>query len=66
MTVEGERDDICAPGQTAAAHGLCRNLDPAKQLHHLQEKVGHFGIFHGRRSQTETLSRGVAHGQILL
>jgi poly(3-hydroxybutyrate) depolymerase len=54
MTVEGERDDICAPGQTAAAHGLCRNLDSAKQLHHLQEKVGHYGVFHGRRWQTET------------
>src|SRR3954453_2390686 len=28
MTVEGENDDICGPGQTAAAHALCRNLDP--------------------------------------
>ena len=28
MTVEGERDDICGVGQTAAAHALCRNLAP--------------------------------------
>lgn len=54
MTVEGERDDICAPGQTVAAHELCRNLAPAKHLHHLQLAVGHYGVFHGRRWQTET------------
>ena len=28
LTVEGERDDICAVGQTAAAHDLCRSLPP--------------------------------------
>ena len=54
MTVEGERDDICGPGQTAAAHRLCRNLPQAKQLHHLQPGVGHYGVFNGRRWQTET------------
>lgn len=54
MTVEGERDDICAVGQTAAAHALCRNLAPAKKRHHLQPQVGHYGVFHGRRWQNET------------
>jgi len=54
MTVEGERDDICAPGQTVAAHALCRNLAPSKQFQHLQPRVGHYGVFHGRRWQTET------------
>ncbi len=54
MTVEGERDDICAVGQTQAAHALCRNLAPAKHVHHLQEQVGHYGVFHGRRWQGET------------
>jgi poly(3-hydroxybutyrate) depolymerase len=53
MTIEGERDDVCAPGQTLAAHALCRNLAPAKQLHHLQPRVGHYGVFNGRRWQTE-------------
>ena len=28
LTVEGERDDICALGQTAAAHDLCTGLRP--------------------------------------
>jgi poly(3-hydroxybutyrate) depolymerase len=54
MTVEGERDDICGPGQTVAAHALCRNLPAAKKTHHLQPKVGHYGVFHGSRWQTET------------
>ena len=26
VTIEGEKDDICAPGQTSATHALCRNL----------------------------------------
>jgi poly(3-hydroxybutyrate) depolymerase len=54
MTVEGERDDVCAVGQTLAAHRLCRGIAPAKKTHHLQPKVGHYGVFHGRRWQTET------------
>jgi poly(3-hydroxybutyrate) depolymerase len=54
MTVEGERDDVCAPGQTVAAHQLCHRIAPAKKTHHLQLKVGHYGVFHGRRWQTET------------
>ncbi|HZT87607.1 MAG TPA: polyhydroxyalkanoate depolymerase [Stellaceae bacterium] len=54
MTVEGERDDICGAGQTVAAQGLCRNLPSAKKRHHLQPKVGHYGVFNGRRWETET------------
>ena len=53
LTVEGERDDICGPGQTVAAHGLCGNLAPAKKAHHLQLNVGHYGVFHGSRWQSE-------------
>jgi poly(3-hydroxybutyrate) depolymerase len=54
MTVEGEKDDVCAVGQTVAAHSLCTGIHPAKKTHHLQLKVGHYGVFHGRRWQTET------------
>jgi len=57
MTVEGERDDVCGPGQTIAAHNLCTGIPPAKKTHHLQLKVGHYGVFHGRRWQTETYPR---------
>jgi poly(3-hydroxybutyrate) depolymerase len=49
MTVEGERDDISGLGQTRAAHRLCRNLPEAMRLHYEQKKVGHYGIFNGRK-----------------
>ena len=49
LTVEGERDDICAVGQTAAAHTLCTSLRPHMQRHHLQPGVGHYGVFSGSK-----------------
>jgi len=49
LTVEGERDDICAVGQTAAAHGLCTGLRTYLKRHHMQAGVGHYGVFSGNR-----------------
>jgi len=49
LTVEGERDDICAVGQTLAAHDLCTGIRPYRKQHHVQTGVGHFGVFSGRR-----------------
>ncbi len=49
LTVEGERDDICSLGQTAAAHDLCSSLKPYMKGHHMQAGVGHYGVFSGRR-----------------
>lgn len=49
LTVEGALDDISAPGQTAAAHRICRNLSASKRAHLLHPEVGHYGIFNGRR-----------------
>ncbi len=49
LTVEGELDDISAPGQTIAAHGLCSSIPEAKKHNHLQKAVGHYGIFNGRK-----------------
>lgn len=53
LTVEGERDDICSPGQTFPAHDLCRNVRPMRKRHHLQPGVGHYGVFNGRRWQQQ-------------
>jgi poly(3-hydroxybutyrate) depolymerase len=53
MTVEGENDDISGVGQTQAAHGLCSGLPDAKKLLYVQPKVGHYGVFNGRRFQEE-------------
>jgi polyhydroxyalkanoate depolymerase len=49
LTVEGERDDICALGQTVAAHELCSGLRPYLKRHHMQAGVGHYGVFSGHR-----------------
>ncbi len=53
LTVEGGRDDICALGQTSAAHELCSSLRPHLKRHHLQANVGHYGLFNGRRWERE-------------
>jgi poly(3-hydroxybutyrate) depolymerase len=49
LTVEGERDEICAVGQTAAAHELATKLRPHLRSHHLQPGVGHYGVFSGKK-----------------
>ncbi|CAN5382465.1 polyhydroxyalkanoate depolymerase [soil metagenome] len=53
LTVEGERDDICSVGQTAAAHDLCSGLRPHLKRHHLQPGVGHYGLFAGRKWENQ-------------
>jgi len=53
LCVEGERDDICAVGQTKAALALCSGLPESRRHYHLQPRVGHFGVFHGRRWRDE-------------
>ena len=51
LTVEGERDDICAIGQTLAAQDLASSLRPHMRTHYVQPNVGHYGVFSGRRWQ---------------
>jgi poly(3-hydroxybutyrate) depolymerase len=53
LTVEGERDDICAIGQTVAALDLCTGVRVDMKSHHLQSGVGHYGVFSGRRWERE-------------
>jgi polyhydroxyalkanoate depolymerase len=53
LTVEGERDDICAVGQTVAAHDLCKGMRPYLKRHHMQPGVGHYGVFSGKRWESQ-------------
>jgi poly(3-hydroxybutyrate) depolymerase len=53
LTVEGERDDICANGQTMAALDLCSGVPISMRRHHLQTGVGHYGVFSGKRWANE-------------
>jgi len=57
LTVEGERDDICAVGQTMAAQELCSGVRPFLKAHHLQAGVGHYGVFSGSRWNTQIYPR---------
>jgi poly(3-hydroxybutyrate) depolymerase len=63
LTVEGERDDICAIGQTLAAQDLASNLRPYLRTHYVQPNVGHYGVFSGKRWQHHIypLVRDVIH-----
>jgi poly(3-hydroxybutyrate) depolymerase len=57
FTVEGERDDICGLGQTAAALDLCAGLRPLLKRHYVQVGVGHYGVFSGKRWANEIYPR---------
>jgi poly(3-hydroxybutyrate) depolymerase len=52
LTVEGELDDISAPGQTLAAHALCSGIPAERKSNLLKPGVGHYGIFSGRTWRT--------------
>ncbi|MEO8105374.1 MAG: polyhydroxyalkanoate depolymerase [Candidatus Saccharibacteria bacterium] len=57
MTVEGAKDDICAPGQAIVAHGWLTGLEPRQKKHYLQADAGHFGVFSGRKWQEQIAPR---------
>ncbi len=63
LTVEGERDDICAIGQTVAAQELASKLRPYMRTHYVQPNVGHYGVFSGKRWQNHIypVVRNVIH-----
>lgn len=46
--VEGEDDDISAPGQCLAALDLLTGLPAEKKASHLEPGAGHYGIFAGK------------------
>ncbi len=47
-TVEGEKDDISAPGQCYAALGLLTGLPDRLKASHVEPRAGHYGIFAGK------------------
>ena len=57
MTVEGELDDISGVGQTKAAHTLTPNIPGARRAHWEQPRVGHYGIFNGRKWRAQIMPR---------
>jgi poly(3-hydroxybutyrate) depolymerase len=57
MSVEGENDDISGVGQTQAVHAMLPNLPEALHELYVQPRVGHYGVFNGRRFNDEIYPR---------
>jgi len=49
FSIEGELDDISGNGQTEVAHELCTSIPVQKRKHLMAKRVGHYGIFSGRK-----------------
>jgi poly(3-hydroxybutyrate) depolymerase len=57
MSVEGENDDISGVGQTQAVHALLAGVPDALHELWVQPRVGHYGVFNGRRFNDEIYPR---------
>jgi poly(3-hydroxybutyrate) depolymerase len=57
MTVEGEKDDITGTGQCRAAHALCTGVPSERRVHFECPRVGHYGVFNGKRFRSEIATR---------
>jgi poly(3-hydroxybutyrate) depolymerase len=55
LTIEGQEDDIAAPGQTSAAHALCTALPTDLHQKQVVNGAGHFSLFHGAVFRREVL-----------
>ena len=53
LTVEGENDNFCPPGQTEAAHAVFNGIPASKRKNYIQPGVGHYGVFSGSRFQAD-------------
>ena len=55
LTIEGELDDIVAPGQTSAAHALACSLPDRFRQRIVVPSAGHFSLFHGNTCRRHVL-----------
>lgn len=57
LTLEGAQDEMVAVGVTEAAQGLCKSLPARLREHHVQQGVGHYGIFNGKIYKSDIAPR---------
>lgn len=55
LTIEGDADDVAAPGQTSAAHALCSALPEDSRGRLIVPGAGHFSLFHGNTFRRHVL-----------
>ncbi len=53
LCIEGGLDDISGVGQTKAALDITPRLPKARKHYHLQQNVGHYGLFNGGKWRRE-------------
>ena len=53
LTVEGQNDHLCPPGQTVAAHDVFTGIKKSQHKNHLQPGVGHYGVFSGSKFEAQ-------------
>ncbi|MEM6627069.1 MAG: polyhydroxyalkanoate depolymerase [Pseudomonadota bacterium] len=49
FVIEGERDDVAAPGQCKAALEITTSLPKARKQYHLEPDAGHYAVFSGTK-----------------
>jgi poly(3-hydroxybutyrate) depolymerase len=60
LTVEGDRDEICGAGQTAAAHALCSSVADECKRHVVVKDAGHRDVFSGEHWRMQVLPEVLA------
>jgi poly(3-hydroxybutyrate) depolymerase len=60
QTIEADADDVCAPGQTVAAHAVLSGVPDHRRDHMVATGVGHYGGFAGSKFRRQVLPRLVA------
>jgi poly(3-hydroxybutyrate) depolymerase len=60
QTIEGGADDICAPGQTRAAHAILSGVPKTLRDHLEVPELSHYATFAGRRFRAQVLPRVAA------
>jgi poly(3-hydroxybutyrate) depolymerase len=53
LTVEGENDNFCPPGQTEAAQTVFSGIPANMRKNYIQPGVGHYGVFSGSKFQRD-------------
>jgi len=60
LTVEGNQDEICGAGQTAAAHAVCSGVSDERKRHVVAAGAGHRDVFSGEHWRTQVLPEVLA------
>lgn len=68
LTLEGGKDPICSPGQTSAAHLLCKNIGRDMHFSNIEKQAGHYDLLDGGRwagfIRTAAAQKGITYDPV--